>query len=99
MPKTSETMLTARPRTEIGSAPAGRIRREGLVPAVVYGLGTETLSVSVSARELQHILSGASGANSLITLRLDGGEQLALARQIQRHPVKGTLTHVDFIRV
>jgi large subunit ribosomal protein L25 len=96
-----DATLTAKPRSVKGSRPAGRLRREGLVPAVVYGLGADTVSVTVAARELQHILSGASGANTVITLQLDGdgGGQLALARQIQRHPVKGTLLHVDFVRI
>jgi large subunit ribosomal protein L25 len=66
---------------------------------VVYGLGEPSVPVTVSSRELGHILAGASGVNTLITLRLDGTEQLALARQLQRHPVKGTLLHVDFVRV
>jgi large subunit ribosomal protein L25 len=95
----ADATLVAQPRHDIGKGHAGRVRRDGLVPAVVYGLGTDTLSVSVPSRELMHILSGAAGANTLITLKLDGGDQMALARQIQRHPVKGTLLHVDFIRV
>jgi large subunit ribosomal protein L25 len=97
----ADAVLSAQPRTEHGSRPAGRIRRSGLVPAVVYGLGTETVSVTVGARELQHLLSGESGSNTVITLRIegDGGDQLALARQIQRHPVKGSLVHVDFVRI
>jgi large subunit ribosomal protein L25 len=95
----SEATLTADPRTETGSRAAGRYRREGLVPAVVYGLETEATSVTVNARELQRILSGASGANTLITLKVGGNDELALARQIHRHPVKGTLIHVDFVRV
>jgi large subunit ribosomal protein L25 len=92
-----DAVLTADPRTERGSRPAGRLRRRGLVPAVVYGLGTETLEVTVPARELTHILAG--GVNTLITLKLDDGEALALARQVQRHPTRGDLVHVDFIRV
>jgi large subunit ribosomal protein L25 len=96
-----DAILTAKPRADHGSRPAGRLRRDGLVPAVVYGLGSDTVSVSVGARDLQHILAGESGANTVITLQLDGdgSEQLALARQIQRHPVKGTLLHVDFVRI
>jgi large subunit ribosomal protein L25 len=91
--------LTAEPRTQKGSRPAGRLRRQGKVPAVVYGLETETLNVSVPARELAHILAGEAGANALITLRLDGDEALTLARQIQRHPTRGDLVHVDFVRI
>jgi large subunit ribosomal protein L25 len=93
----ADATLTAESRTAGGKGPARRARKDGLVPAVVYGLGTESVSVSVSARELGHILAG--GANTLITLKLDGSEQLAMARQVQRHPVKGTLVHVDFVRV
>ena len=96
-----DVILTAKSREESGSRPAGRLRRAGLVPAVVYGQGDVTVSVAVGARELQHILTGGSGANTVITLRMeaDGAEQLALARQIQRHPVKGTVVHVDFVRI
>ncbi len=95
----ADVILTAEKRTGLGSGPAGRLRRDGKVPAVVYGLDTETLSVTVSARELAHILGGESGANTLITLSLDGEKHLTLARQIQRHPTRGELVHVDFIRI
>ncbi len=95
----TDATLTASIRTERGSGPAGRLRRGGQVPAVVYGLGTDTIAVTVSARELDHILHSDTGANSLITLQVDGGDVLALARQIQRHPTRGILQHVDFIRV
>jgi large subunit ribosomal protein L25 len=91
--------LTAAPRTELGSRPSGRLRRTGRVPATVYGLGNEAVSVSVPARELGHILAGESGANTLINLEFDGDSMLTLARQIQRHPTRGDLVHVDFIRI
>ncbi len=91
--------LASAPRTELGSRPSGRIRREGKVPAVVYGLGTETVSITVPSRELQHILAGESGANTLINLDVDGESVLTLARQIHRHPTRGELVHVDFIRI
>jgi large subunit ribosomal protein L25 len=99
MADNAENTLIAEPRTVAGSRPAGRLRREGKVPAVMYGLDTETANVTVPSRELNHILAGESGANTLITLRVDGEEHLALARQIQRHPTRGDLLHVDFIRV
>ncbi len=95
----ADTKLTAQRRTASGKGAAGRIRREGLVPAVVYGLGTDSVPVTVASRELSTILSSDRGANTLITLEIDGAEQLALARQIQRNPIKGTLVHVDFVRV
>lgn len=93
----AEEVLTSEPRTERGSRPAGRLRRAGQVPAVVYGLGGDTVAVTVPARELGHILAG--GANTLIRLKVDGDDQLTLARQVQRHPTRGDLVHVDFIRV
>ena len=99
MADNAENTLIAEPRTVVGSRPAGRLRRQGKVPAVMYGLETETANVTVPSRELNHILAGESGANTLITLKLDGEEHLALARQIQRHPTRGDLLHVDFIRV
>jgi large subunit ribosomal protein L25 len=95
----ADVTLTAQRRSAAGKGPAGRVRREGLVPAVVYGLGSDNVSVSVPSRELLHILSGATGMNTLITLNIDGTSELAMARQLQRHPVKGTLLHVDFVRV
>src|SRR5437588_6168762 len=95
----ADATLAAQRRSASGKGAAGRTRREGLVPAVVYGLGAESMPVSVPSRELSHLLASAAGANTLFTLKIDGSEQLALARQIQRHPVKGTLLHVDFVRV
>jgi large subunit ribosomal protein L25 len=94
-----DIVLTVEPRTAVGSRPAGRLRREGKVPAVVYGLRTDTLNVTVPARELAHILAGEAGANTLITLKVDGDDVLTLARQIQRHPTRGDLVHVDFVRI
>jgi large subunit ribosomal protein L25 len=95
-----DVIIQAQPRTKLGSRNAGRIRREGLLPATVYGLQNDTLSVTVSARELDHALHSASGANTLITLKMDGQDDaLALARQIQRHPTRNELVHVDFVRV
>ncbi len=93
----SEAKLIADLRTETGSRPAGRLRRSGLVPAVVYGLDLGSVSVTVPARDLAHILAG--GVNTVITLRVDGTDQLTLARQVQRHPVRGEYMHVDFVRV
>jgi len=92
------TLVTEK-RTDLGSRPSGRLRRLGKVPAVVYGLDTETVSITVPARDLQHILAGESGANTLITLDVDGENVLTLARQIHRHPTRGELVHVDFIRI
>ena len=92
-----DVVLIAEPRSERGSGPAGRLRRGGHLPAVVYGLGGDPAAVTVPAHDLSLIL--AKGVNSLITLRIEGKDELALARQVQRHPVRGDLVHVDFVRV
>src|SRR5207249_7882115 len=76
-----DIVLAAEPRAERGSRAAGRLRRGGRVPAVVYGLGNEAVTVTVPSRELAHILSGESGANTLIDLKIDGESMLTLARQ------------------
>jgi large subunit ribosomal protein L25 len=94
-----EVKLVAAPRAEAGKAPARKLRREGMVPAVIYGLGTDTQSVSVPARALQHILAGPGGANTLIDLVVEGETVLTLAREVQRHPLRGTYLHVDFVRI
>ena len=94
-----DIILASEPRTELGSRPSGRLRRQGKVPAVVYGLGTDSVSITVPSRELQHILAGEAGANTLINLEVDGESVLTLARQIHRHPTRGELVHVDFVRI
>ncbi len=95
----ADTKLAAELRSEKGSRPAGRLRREGNLPAVVYGLGEDAVSVTVDAHLLGNILSSKTGANTLITLQIGGKSELALARQVQRDAVKGNLIHVDFVRV
>jgi large subunit ribosomal protein L25 len=92
-----DVVLTAESRSDRGSGAAGRLRREGRLPAVVYGLGGESTAVTVTTHDLDKILT--HGVNTLITLRLGSDDQLTLARQVQRHPVRGDLVHVDFIRV
>src|ERR671917_337394 len=95
----SEVSLTASPRTSSGSRAAGRLRREGLVPAVVYGHGAEPASVSVVRRELRAALSGEAGANALLDLQVGGEAVLALVKDMQRDAVRNEVVHVDFIRV
>jgi large subunit ribosomal protein L25 len=83
----------------VGKSAARKIRREGKVPAIVYGLGTDPQPVAVPSREFEHILHGAGGVNTLINLDLAGKKDLVLARQVVRHPVRHTLIHVDFMRI
>lgn len=94
-----EVTLVAEVGRATGKSAARAARRAGKVPAVVYGLASEPASVSISAREFGHILSGPGGANTLITLDMGGTRELVLARQIVRHPVRRNFVHVDLIRV
>jgi large subunit ribosomal protein L25 len=70
-----------------------------MVPGTVYGHGTVPVSVAVEARDLRTALSGEAGTNALLSLRAGGRTYLTLARELQRHPVRGTLAHVDFVIV
>ena len=92
--------LTAEARATRGTRPAKRLRREGQVPAVVYGRGHEAVSVSVDAKQLYRVLHTDAGLNAIINLELADGEKLlTVAREVQRHPVRGTIDHLDFIQV
>lgn len=95
----AEVALAAETRADLGSAKSGRMRAGGRIPAVVYGKGTEPFAISVEGRAFRAALSGPAGLNALLDLQLGADTHLALARDIQRHPVKGTVTHVDFLIV
>jgi len=92
----AEITLTAEVGRTTGSRASRRLRNDGRIPAVVYGHGMDPLAVSVSARELRSALTGDAGSNALLSLDTGSERILALARELQRHPVKGTVVHVDF---
>lgn len=92
--------LRANKRVSSGSRPARRLRREGEVPAIVYGRDLDTVSVRVSGKDLYSILHTEAGLNALINLEIeDGASVLTVAREVQRDPVRGEITHLDFIKV
>ena len=96
----AEVSLRAETGRTTGSRESRRIRRTGQVPAVVYGTGMESLSVSVNALELQKVLHTEAGANALINLEIEGGDTvLTMARAIQRHPFRSEYRHIDFVTV
>ena len=95
-----QVSLTVAPRGEHGTRPARRMRRDGFIPAVVYGRGLDPLHVTVAHRALTNALKTEAGLNALINVEVDGGDTvLTVAREIQRHPVRGHITHLDFIKV
>jgi large subunit ribosomal protein L25 len=92
----AEITLVAQSGRTTGSPESRRLRAAGRIPAVVYGHGIDAESVSVDGRDLRHALSGDAGVNQLLNLEVGGTRHLALARVLQRHPVRGTVVHVDF---
>jgi len=92
----AEITLQATPGRTTGSSESRRLRASGRIPAVVYGHGLDPESVSVDGRELRHALSGDAGVNQLLDLDVAGNRHLALARVLQRDPVRNTVVHVDF---
>src|ERR687895_1144796 len=94
-----EVKLKAETRDRVGKGAARKIRAEGRVPAVLYGPDVEPQRVAVDARQLWHALHTDAGMNVLIDLQVDGNEYLTLPREVQRDIVRGTLLHVDFLRI
>jgi large subunit ribosomal protein L25 len=90
--------LEAHTRTEFGKGSARRTRREGRVPAVLYGHGQDVVHLSLPAREFAAALRNG-GSNALLTIVLEGKEQLALTKAVQRDPIKRTHEHVDLLLV
>lgn len=96
----AEITLHATPRPPQGTRPARRMRAEGKVPGVVYGLGADPITLSVEWRELRSALITEQGLNAVIHLDIEGGETTpTLVKDIQRHKVRRDVLHIDFIRV
>jgi large subunit ribosomal protein L25 len=94
----SEGNIAAEPRTEFGKGAARRIRRAAKVPAVLYGHGIDPIHVTLPGHDTMLALKHG-GANALLTITIDGKEQLTLPKQIQRDPIKGHLEHLDLVIV
>lgn len=92
--------LTARPREERGKSAARKLRIEGQVPAVVYGHGDETRTLSVSAHDLERLLAHISVENTIIDLAIEGAATVpALIREVQYHSSRPGVLHIDFYQV
>jgi large subunit ribosomal protein L25 len=92
--------LSVSPRSERGKSAARSMRRAGRIPAVMYGHGDATRELSIDALQLEHLLSSISVENTLIDVQIEGGESTrALIREVQWHPVKPIVLHVDFYQV
>jgi large subunit ribosomal protein L25 len=95
----ADIVLAAQAGRPTGSSASRRLRATGKVPAVVYGRGTEPRAVSVDWRELRGALTTDQGVNALLTLDLGGRKTKAIVKELQRHPVRRDVLHVDFLEV
>jgi large subunit ribosomal protein L25 len=92
----SEIAIAAERRTEFGKGAARRLRRDKMIPVVVYGHGAATQHLALPAHELMLALKQS---NALLSLQLDDGAQLVLPKAVQRDPVRHTIEHVDLVAV
>jgi large subunit ribosomal protein L25 len=96
----SEVSLRAEKGRATGSRESRRLRKTGLVPAIVYGKAIDPMKVAVDAHDLHMALHTEAGSNALINLEIEGGDVvLTMARVIERHPFRNEYRHVDFVTV
>ncbi len=95
----SEFVLTAEPRTEQGKGASRRLRREGKVPAILYGAGKDPVPLSVNHNELLKQLENEAFYSHILTVELDGKTEQAVLKDLQRHPAKPFILHLDLMRV
>ncbi|MGL5865019.1 MAG: 50S ribosomal protein L25/general stress protein Ctc [Dermatophilaceae bacterium] len=92
----SVTRLVAEARTQFGKGAARRIRRDHKIPAVMYGHGSAPVHITLPGHDSMLALKNS---NALLTIVLDGSEELALAKDVQRDPIKPVIEHVDLVIV
>ena len=88
--------LNATVRADRGTGVARKLRAAGSVPAVIYGHGREPQSLAINTREIDKLLSQIAAESTVIELNVDGATSNTLIREIQRHPFKRHIVHVDF---
>jgi large subunit ribosomal protein L25 len=88
--------LSATARYTAGKGPARTLRRDGRLPAIIYGHARQPLSLSINEREFSRLLERVPAENTVIELDIDGTTSHTLIREIQRHPVKRNVLHIDF---
>ena len=92
--------IRANQRTTRGNGPARVLRREGRIPAILYGPDNEPISIAVNTYELETLLKSSRSGQVFVKLSIDGvGERKAILKELQRHPVSGHFIHADFYEV
>ena len=94
----SANELTASVRTQTGKGASRRARREGRIPAVLYGHGADPQHLELPGKDFAAVLRH-SGTNAVLTLDIDGKEQFALTKALAIHPIRRTITHADLLVV
>ena len=92
----STASLSASVRAETGKGAARKIRQAGSIPAVIYGHGREPQSLTLNTRDTDKLLKTIAISSTVIELDIDGKTARTLIREVQRHPFKRTITHIDF---
>lgn len=96
--KSAPNKLTAAVRTRTGKGASRQARRDGKVPAVLYGHGADPQHLELNARDFATVLR-KSGTNAVLTLDIDGTEQFALTKALELHPIRRSIQHVDLLVV
>jgi large subunit ribosomal protein L25 len=95
-----QAKLTVQARTQVGRNAIKKVRKEGLIPGVIYGAGQEPINLEVNGRQLSTVLSHASSENILLELEIIDGDNkrnsLAMIQEVQHHPLQRQILHVDF---
>jgi large subunit ribosomal protein L25 len=92
-----KTSLKAAPRARTGSGRLNQMRREGWIPSVIYGRGTENINLKVDSKTFADLLSHSSSENIIVNLEIEGqGTRLAFLQSVQHDPLSGKALHADF---
>jgi large subunit ribosomal protein L25 len=95
----ARVQLNVEERAERGSAAIRRLRKQGLIPGVIYGGGNEPYVFSVEERELRRALTTDHGLNAILDVTVDGDARPAILKEYQRDPLSGRVTHIDLVQV
>jgi large subunit ribosomal protein L25 len=95
-----QAKLTVQTRTQVGRNAIKKVRKEGLIPGVIYGVGQEPINLEVNRRQLSTVLAHSSSENILLELEIIDGDNkrssLAMIQEVQHHPIQRQILHVDF---
>ena len=95
-----QSRLSVRPRKRTGKSGARKVRKEGNIPAVLYGNGVEPTALVVEPEALRRALSNSAGRNTVLEIEIEGGEKrFSLLREIQKDPLGDRAIHIDFLAI